>query len=180
MDSINVVGISGSLREESFNRRLLSAFAGVAPESISFTIHDLRGLPMYDGDVEAAGDPDSVVALKDAVRSADAVLFAAPEYNGGIPGTLKNAIDWASRGDGPLMGKPCAIIGGGGRLATARSQMMVRAILGHMGCPLLPAPTLYLAGIARSFDDGVLVDEKAMGKLRDLGPALAEWVNKLS
>jgi chromate reductase len=151
----------------------------MVPDEISFTIHDLRGLPMYDGDVEALGDPDSVVALKNVVRSADAVLFAAPEYNGGIPGTLKNAIDWASRGDAPMMGKPCAVIGGGGRLATARSQLMVRHILGHMGCPLLPAPTLYIAGISRSFEDGVLVDEHALAKLRELGPALVDWVNRL-
>jgi len=151
----------------------------MAPEEISFTIHDLRGLPMYDGDVEAAGDPDSVVALKNAVRSSDAVLFAAPEYNGGIPGTLKNAIDWASRGDGPLMGKPCAVIGGGGRLATARSQAMVRHVLGHMGCALLPSPHLYIAGIAKSFQDGELVDDAALAKLRQLGPALVDWVNRL-
>lgn len=179
MQTINVLAISGSLRKESLNLRLLKTFAEGAPSELDISFHSLVGLPMYNRDVEVEGDPSEVTALKDAIEAADVVLFAAPEYNGGIPGTLKNAIDWASRGDNPLGGKPCAVIGGGGRLATSHSQLMVRHVLTYMGCPILPRPTLYVASIARAFEDGVLIDEAARSKLDALGPALVEWMNRL-
>ena len=179
MQSINLLAISGSLRSDSLNLGLLEAFAGVAPPELNITFHSLVGLPMYNRDIELAGDPPEVTALKDAIGGSDVILFATPEYNGGIAGTLKNAIDWASRGENPLGGKPCAVIGGGGRLATAHSQFMLRHVLSYMGCPILPRPTLYVAGIARAFDGRNLIDEAAQSKLDQLGPARVEWMNSL-
>ena len=113
---LKVLGISGSLRRASFNSGLLRVAQEVAPAGMEVSIFDLKDLPLYNGDVEADGDPAPVIALKSAVRDADAVLFATPEYNWGTSGALKNAIDWASRDreEGSLMGKPATIIGAGG------------------------------------------------------------------
>lgn len=179
MEAINLLAVSGSLRDGSYNTALLRAFTADAPSDLRISLFSLRGLPMYDGDLEEQGDPATVVEWKEAVRAADVILFATPEYNGGIPGTLKNAIDWASRGDNPISGKPAAIIGGGGRLATAHAQLMLRHILTYMGCPILPRPTLFVGGVGRAFDEDRLVDETAIGKLKSLGPAIVEWIDKL-
>jgi chromate reductase, NAD(P)H dehydrogenase (quinone) len=93
-----LIGISGSLRKASFNTALLRAAATLLPEQASLEIRTLHGIPLYDGDVETAqGLPASVTALKEAVVAADGVLLVTPEYNNGIPGVFKNAIDWLSR-----------------------------------------------------------------------------------
>ena len=91
--TISVLGISGSLRKASFNTGLLRAAQEISPEGVGVTIFDIKDLPFYNGDVEAQGDPEPVAALKDAIRAADAVMFATPEYNWGTSGALKNAID---------------------------------------------------------------------------------------
>src|SRR5690606_18294913 len=113
----------GSLREGSYNRALLRAAAELAPEGMTIDTFDLRQVPLYNGDVEAAGDPPGVAALKQAIRDADGVLFATPEYNHGVPGVMKNAVDWASRPPraAALQGKPVALIGASpGITGTAR------------------------------------------------------------
>lgn len=179
MERIGLLAVSGSLRDGSFNTGLLRAFESQAPSDLDISYFFLRGIPMFDVDLEARGDPEPVVAWKRAVSAADVILFATPEYNGGIPGTLKNAIDWASRGDNPIAGKPAAIIGGGGRLATAHAQLMLRHVLSYMGCPILPRPTLFVAGVSRAFDGDELVDEAAIAKLKALGPAIVDWIDKL-
>ncbi len=119
---IRVLGISGSLRRASSNTGLLLASQEVAPDGMEISTIDISGLPFFNLDLEEQGDPESVAALKIAIREADAVLFATPEYNWGTSGVLKNAIDWASRDRDPgsLMGKPVTIIGAGGRAGTAR------------------------------------------------------------
>ncbi|MCX8004040.1 MAG: NAD(P)H-dependent oxidoreductase, partial [Burkholderiaceae bacterium] len=108
-----IVGISGSLRRESFNTALLQAIAAALPNGAVLRIESIRGIPLYDGDVEReAGIPAEVARLKDAIAAADALLIATPEYNNGIPGVLKNAIDWLSRPPADIArvfgGKPVA------------------------------------------------------------------------
>ena len=94
---LRVLAISGSLQRASVNTGLLRAAREVAPDGMEISIFDIRDLPFYDGELEAEGDPASVVALKSAIREVDGVLLATPEYNWGTSGVLKNAIDWASR-----------------------------------------------------------------------------------
>ena len=94
---IRVLGIPGSLRKASFNRGLLRAAAEMLPEGISLEVYDLGALPLYNADVEAAGLPEPVQDFQRRVESADALLFACPEYNYSMGGVLKNAIDWGSR-----------------------------------------------------------------------------------
>ena len=95
--AFNVVGFAGSLRRGSYNRALLRAAVELAPSTLRIAIHELDDIRLYNGDVEAAGVPPSVVHLRDSIRMADALLIATPEYNHGVPGVLKNTIDWLSR-----------------------------------------------------------------------------------
>ena len=182
-DPLRVLAISGSLRKASFNTGLLRAAREIAPDGMEITIFDIKDLPMYNGDVEAQGDPAPVVALKSAVRDADAVLFATPEYNWGTSGALKNAIDWASRDreEGSLMGKPVTIIGAGGRAGTARAQMQLLETLGETGSVVMVKPGVQIQAFAPgTFDsDGNLIDENTKELLRKHLDELTNWSARL-
>jgi chromate reductase len=169
---MNLLGIAGSLREGSYNRGLLRAARELAPEGVELEEHDLRGLPFYDGDLEAAGDPTPVAELKDAIRHADALLIATPEYNHGLPGGLKNAIDWASRPAlaSPLAGKRVAIMGAStGRGGTARAQQQLRDALEFPRAIVLEGPQVLVPEAFLRFDkDGELVDEQTREEIARL------------
>ena len=93
-----LIGLSGSLRQGSFNSALLRAAVGLMPADVELRIASIRGIPLYDGDLEAAeGVPAAVQALKDSIAAADGLLFVTPEYNNSMPGVMKNAVDWLSR-----------------------------------------------------------------------------------
>jgi chromate reductase len=173
---MRLLGIAGSLREGSYNRGLLRAASELAPEGVELVELDLRGLPFYDGDLEAAGDPESVTALKEAIRDADALLIATPEYNRGLPGVLKNAIDWASRPAlaSPLAGKPVAIMGATtGFAGTARAQQQLRDALEFPGAVVLQQPEVLVSEAYLRFDEhGDLVDEQTREEISALLGAL--------
>lgn len=179
-----VLGISGSLRKASFNSGLLRAAKEIAPEHMEITIFDIKGLPFYDGDVEGMGDPASVRSLKSAIRDADAVLFATPEYNWGTSGALKNAIDWASRDreEGSLMGKPVTLIGAGGRAGTARAQMQLQETLAETGSVVMVKPGVLVQAFSpmRFDSEGNLVDEETKELLRRHLDEFAKWIFRLS
>ncbi|HEY2939325.1 MAG TPA: NADPH-dependent FMN reductase [Gaiellaceae bacterium] len=174
---MRVLGIPGSLRAGSYNRALLRAARELAPAGMEIVDFDIRELPFYDGDVEAAGDPEPVTAFKDAIRSADAVLIATPEYNRGVPGVLKNAIDWASRPPlgSPLSGKPVAIMGASTGLGgTARAQEQLRAALEFSRAHVLAQPELLVPEAYLSFDaDGRLTDDRVRAGIAELLAELA-------
>ena len=135
---MRVLGISGSLRRDSYNSALLRAAAERLPGGVEFVRFErLAEIPPYDGDVEENTEtPEAVVALRAAMREADAVLIATPEYNTSIPGVLKNALDWASRpaGESALMGTPAAVIGASiGMFGAVWSQAETRKVLGALG-----------------------------------------------
>lgn len=121
-----ILGLSGSLRRASFNAGLLRAAVAAAPEGVTIETGSIREVPLYDGDLEAAeGMPPAVARLHEALAAADGLLLVTPEYNNGIPGVFKNAIDWMSRGDGLALfkGKPVAVIGASpGGFGTTLSQ----------------------------------------------------------
>ena len=123
--TLSILGISGSLRRESFNTRLLQAATALMPADATLTVRTLHGVPLYDGDLEAQGMPDGVRELREAIRAADGLLLSTPEYNNGVPGVLKNAIDWASRGaDQPLAHKPLALLSASpGGMGGVRAQL---------------------------------------------------------
>lgn len=169
---MRLLGIAGSLREGSYNRGLLRATRQLLPEGVELVEHDLRELPFYDGDLEAAGDPAPVTDLKDAIRAADAIVIATPEYNRGIPGVLKNAIDWASRPAlaSPLAGKPVAIMGATtGFAGTARAQQQLRDALEFPGAVVLQQPEVLVSEAYLRFDEnGELVDGETRAEIREL------------
>jgi chromate reductase len=173
---MRILGIAGSLREGSYNRSLLRAAREHLPEGVDLVDHDLRALPFYNGDVEATGDPEAVVRFKQAIREADALLIATPEYNRGVPGVLKNAIDWASRPPlaSPLTGKPVAIMGAStGRGGTARAQEQLRAALEFSRADVLEQPEVLVPEAFMRFDEqGELVDGGIRAELADLVDSL--------
>jgi chromate reductase len=176
---LHVLGLSGSLREQSYNRGLLRAAQEVAPPGMEIEVFDLHGIPVYDGDVERLGDPEPVKALKLAIDRADAVLIATPEYNYGIPGGLKNAIDWASRPPrySVLDGKPVAVMGAStGIGGTANAQAQLRQALAFPGAQTMPEPEVLVSKARDKFDaEGNLVDEQTRESVRELLDALVEW-----
>ena len=180
---LRILAISGSLRKASFNNGMLRAAQEIAPDAMEISIHDIRDVPFYDGDLEAEGDPLPVVALKTAVRDADAVLFATPEYNWGTSGALKNAIDWASRDreEGSLMGKPATIIGAGGRAGTARAQGQLLETLAETGSVVMVKPGVLVQAFApMKFDsEGNLIDDDTRELLRRHLDEFAKWTLKL-
>jgi chromate reductase, NAD(P)H dehydrogenase (quinone) len=169
---LKLLGIAGSLRKGSYNRSLLRATRELLPDGVEIVEFEIGALPFYDGDVEAAGDPEPVVALKDAIREADALLIATPEYNRGVPGVLKNAVDWASRPPlgSPLTGKPVALIGAStGRGGTALAQQQLRQALEFPRAHVLDEPQVLVPEAYMCFDDrGELTDEGVRAELAEL------------
>lgn len=169
---MNILGISGSLRRASFNTALLHAAAERLPADTTLTIHDLHELPLFDQDVEDQGDPIAVTALKQAIDAADGVLLASPEYNGGITGVLKNAIDWASRKGttretAPLVGKRVCIVGASpGITGTVRAQDALRLVLRRAGAIVEPQGEVLVFQAHTKIIDGKLVDERTGDALR--------------
>jgi len=140
---VRVLGISGSLRRGSFNAALLRVAAERLPAGAELALFDrLREVPPYDEDVDVAREPAAVHELREAVREADAVLIATPEYNSSIPGQLKNALDWVSRpaGRSALRGKPVAVIGAStGMFGAVWAQAELRKVLAAMGGRVIEA-----------------------------------------
>ena len=183
-EPLTFLGIAGSLRRGSYNRGLIRAAIELAPAGARVIPYDLIDLPLYNGDVEAEGDPEPVAAFKKAIAAADALLIASPEYNHCIPGVLKNAIDWASRPAraSVLTGKPVAIMGAStGPGGTARAQAHLRDGLAYTNGLVLPLPEVLVPRAAEKFDDeGVLVDPVTREEVRDLLVSLAAWTRRLA
>jgi chromate reductase len=181
---LRVLGIAGSLRRGSYNRSLLRAAVELAPKDMEISAWErLAEIPLYDGDVEAAGHPEPVVALDRAMREADAILFATPEYNHGIPGVLKNAIDWTSRpaSDPGFGGKPVGIMGATpGTGATIRAQVSLRQSL-SAATYLMGRPEVLIARAGERFDaEGRLTDEPTRKHLAKFLEALSHWARRFS
>ena len=178
--SVSILGIAGSLRRGSYNRALLLGVQEVAPSSVTLELFDIASIPFYNADVEAEGDPEPVTVFKDAIRGADALLIATPEYTPGVPGVLKNALDGASRPHraSPLDCKPAAIMGAtAGRGSTFQAQAQLRSALVYSGTCTLAQPELSLSQASGAFDaSGRLTDDNTKDALRELMEAFVEWV----
>jgi chromate reductase, NAD(P)H dehydrogenase (quinone) len=183
VDEIRILGFAGSLRRASYNRGLIRAAAAHAPAGIVVDVVDLGDIPLYNQDVEDAGEPAPVVAFKSAMAQASALLVATPEYNHGVPGVLKNAIDWASRPrvTSPLRDKPVAVMGASpGRGSTALAQAQLRDAFVFTGACVMPLPELLIGGAGARFDDdGNLTDPALIGSLVELVEALRAWTLRI-
>jgi len=183
MDALTILGFAGSLRRASYNRGLIRAAAEVALAGIRVVAFDLDDVPLYNQDVEDAGEPLSVVAFKRAIAQSDALLVATPEYNHGVPGVLKNAIDWASRPriTSPLRDKPVAVMGATpGNGSTARAQAQLREAFVFTGACVMPLPEVMVGAAASHFDDdGNLTDAALRASLVELVDALRDWTLRI-
>lgn len=161
---MQIVALCGSIRKKSLNRMLLQALADRAPDGVKVSVVGIEGIPVYDGDLEASGMPAAVTALQDRIAAADALILGSPEYNGGVPGPLKNAIDWCSRGgrmDEVFAGRPTGLVGAtpgpGGTRHAQQAWLQTFRVLGVE--PWL-AGQLYVNGAGSLFgEDGALTDE---------------------
>jgi chromate reductase len=173
MTVTKLVGISGSLRDGSFNTALLNAAAGVLPEGASLDILTLHGVPLYNADDEkASGIPAAVTALKEAVQAADGVILSTPEYNNGIPGVFKNAIDWMSRppkdAGKVFRGRPFAMIGASpGGFGTVLSQNAWLPVMRTLGTDFWTGGRMTVSRVGDLVDeDGKIGDEATLKQLR--------------
>jgi chromate reductase len=177
---MNVLAISGSLRSGSYNTTLLRAAAEVAPEDVEVVLYDgLKAIPPYDEEDDADIAPAVVAGFREALAGADAILFATPEYNGSIPGVLKNALDWASRpfATNALRNKPVTVVGAStGGFGAVWAQADLRRVLKTIGARVIgeevPVPAVH----TRTDEAGRLADAETEERLREVLDALAEAV----
>ena len=179
------LGISGSLRAASFNTALLRAAQQVAGDGIELEAATLHGIPLYDGDAEAAnGIPEAVSALKERIVASDGVLLVTPEYNNGVPGVFKNAIDWLSRPANDIArvfgGRPFALVGASpGGFGTILSQDHWLPVLKTLGVDLWAGSKLYVSRAGQAFDaNGELVDDKVRAQLAEFVRGFAAFAAK--
>jgi chromate reductase, NAD(P)H dehydrogenase (quinone) len=170
-DQVKILGIAGSLRKASYNRGALRAAQQLCPEGAKLEIFELDGIPPFNQDDERK-PPEKVIDFKKRIRAADAILLVTPEYNYGMPGVLKNAIDWASRphGDNAWDGKPCAIMSaalsnGGG----VRAQYQLRQAFVFLNMDAVVQPEVAINNVAERFDEQAnLKDETSKKLIRQL------------
>jgi len=179
VNRLDVVGICGSLRARSINRMALGLAASVMPQGMGMEVVEWRELPAFDADLLAEGFPAAVTALRDRIRRADGVVIATPEYNFSLPGMLKNAIDWLSRGDDqPFANKPVAILSASpGPLGGARVQYDLRKVLLFVNAAPLVKPEVFIGNALAKFDaQGECTDETTRKFVTDQMRAFGKWI----
>lgn len=182
MATLNILGISGSLRAQSYNSWALTAAAEVMPVGMQFQIADYQDIPLFNQDALASGFPVSVERMREGIAASSAVLIASPEYNFSVTGVLKNAIDWLSRTTPqPFKDKPVAILSATiGPLGGARSQYELRKILAALEAIVMPKPEVFIGMAQNRFDDsGRLIDEPTRKMLIDQMIALRSWIARV-
>ena len=178
---VKILGISGSLRAQSFNTALLNAAKSLVGDDIELEIATLHGIPLYDGDLEEqTGIPEAVLALKARIIANQGLLLVTPEYNNGIPGVFKNAIDWLSRKESALVfgNRAVAVIGASpGGFGTILSQNAWLPVLKTLGTRQWSGARLMLSRAHQAFDaNGELVDESNRNLVRDFLQGFAKFI----
>ena len=168
---MKILGISGSLRRDSYNTKLLRAAEELLPAGVELDIYSgLKAIPPYDEEDDVQPAPPAVADLREAIAKADAVLFATPEYNASIPGQLKNALDWASRpvATNVLRSKPVAVVGAStGAFGAVWSQAELRKVLGTIGARVVEGDVAVGHAPTRFDSEGTLVDEDLREQLEE-------------
>jgi chromate reductase, NAD(P)H dehydrogenase (quinone) len=181
---VRLVGVSGSLRQGSFNTALLHAAKAAVAATAELELRTLHGIPLYDADLEAQGIPERVASLKNAIATADGLLMVTPEYNHGVPGVFKNGIDWLSRPPGDaarvFRGRPVALIGASpGPFGTTLSQAAWLPTLRALGMELWSGGRLMLAHANKAFgDDGTLKDPAIQTQLAQFMSGFVDFIER--
>jgi chromate reductase len=179
MTQLDIVGLCGSLRAGSINRMALNLIGESMSEAMALDIVDIGDIPLFDGDVLAQGFPAPVAALRERIRRSHGVVIATPEYNFSIPGVLKNALDWISRGeDQPFSYKPVAILSASpGPVGGARVQYDLRKVMLFMNAQVLAKPEIFIGDAAANFSgDGQCTDETTRKFATDQMAAFEHWI----
>lgn len=166
MHKTRLLGLSGSLRGGSFSTAILETLAANAPQGVELTLHSLADVPLYNQDLDTDAPLAPVAALRDAIAAADGVVIATPEYNYGVPGVLKNALDWASRpyGAAALIGKPVVTMSSSFAFTGGvRAQAQLNETLLAIGTRLVIRPQVVIGEVHTKVQDGRLVDQASLG-----------------
>ena len=181
MTTKKIAVLVGSLRKESFTRRVANSLIELAPEGFELTIVELRDLPLYNEDDETANPPAAFTVFRDAIKSADGILFCTPEYNRSVPGSLKNAIDVGSRpyGKAAFADKPCAVVSvSPGALGGFGANHHLRQMLPFLNMPTMPAPEAYVGGVATKYEGDKLIDDASRAFFEKFMAAFGAWVTQ--
>lgn len=176
-----VAVLVGSLRKASLSRKVAQALAGLAPAGLTLEIVEIGELPLYNEDLETGSPPPAWTALRDQLRAADAILYVTPEYNRGLPGVLKNAVDVASRPYGQgVLGKPSGVVSTSqGALGGFGANHQLRQALVFADAPVLAQPEAYLGGTGGYFDEtGALAKDDTRALLTKFINAFAAFVGE--
>jgi chromate reductase len=165
MSQLNIVGIAGSIRTQSFSKIVLAAISHMLPAGTTFSTIDIGAMPHFNEDMEQTALPASVVSGRQAVAGCDAVVIVVPEFNHGIPGVLKNTLDWLSRPafTSCAMNKPVFFVTlSPGALGGVRAQYQMRETLASMLCVLVPLPEIAITFVGKKIADGRLADQMTL------------------
>jgi chromate reductase, NAD(P)H dehydrogenase (quinone) len=178
---VRVLGISGSLRQASFNTAVLRTAIDLAPAGMEIEVAEIRDIPLYDEDLRAKGAPEAVQRFRERIAQADGILVVTPEYNYSVPGVLKNAIDWASRPPAPpFAGKPLGIMGAsGGMSGTMRAQYHLRQIAVFLDMHVMNKPEVFVRTAGEKIADGRVTDEPTRKVIAEHLAAFEKWVRRL-
>ncbi|SDN20561.1 NADPH-dependent FMN reductase [Alkalicoccus daliensis] len=178
-----IIGFAGSLRKESLNKAVIQYMAEEEYEYLTIDYISLENIPMFNGDVEEAGEPEAVSHFKSQLKKADGILIAAPEYSQSMPGVLKNALDWAGSMtyENVLENKPVLIVGASPtQMGTGFSQAHLRQVLAACNALPLQQPQVYINQAPKKIINGKITDEKTKAALNKALSAFSEWLNKLA
>lgn len=182
MSQYQIAVVIGSLRQDSFNRKLADAIIKLAPKDFSFNFVDISDLPLYNQDLDGK-QPSAVAKLKSEISAAQGLLFVTPEYNRSIPGVLKNALDHGSRpyGQNAWAGKPAGVLGiSVGTIGTALAQQHLRNILAYLDVPTLGQPEVFLQAKEGLFDENGNIGADSKKFLQNWMDKYVAWVKKLA
>jgi len=185
--SLNLLGLAGSLREGAHSEAVLKSVQALLPEGVTLSLFRLHEIPLYNQDFDdtyrAPQSPEAVLRLRHEVSLADGLIIASPEYNYGMPGVLKNALDWLSRPafNSPMKGKPALVLTSSiGYAGGARAQHQIRETLTAMLARTVVRPDIAIPAVHQSLVDGVLTDSATLGFLRQGAIDLVEEIRRQS
>jgi chromate reductase len=181
MATRKIAVLVGSLRKESFTRKVAKTLMLLAPPTLDMEIVEIGQLPLYNEDDDTANPPATFTEFRNRIRDVDGVLFCTPEYNRSIPAVLKNAIDVGSRPYGQAVwnGKPCAVVSvSPGAIGGFGANHHLRQCLPFLNMPCMPAPEAYVGGVAAKFNGDKLTDESTRKFLQGFVDAFATWVER--
>ncbi|MCC2970332.1 NADPH-dependent FMN reductase [Massilia sp. IC2-476] len=181
MATRNIAVIVGSLRKDSFTRKVAQSMIELAPASLRMEIVEIRDLPLYNQDDETDNPPPAFTAFRERIRQADGILFCTPEYNRSVPGALKNAIDVGSRpyGKAAYADKPCAVVSvSPGALGGFGANHHLRQMLPFLNMPCMPAPEAYVGMVGNKYEGDRLVDDGSRAFFQTFIDSFAAWVER--